>query len=77
MTDVERESLKNLFSTFNTDFEVVTNLHKTLSIPSQAAYEDIRAEIETIIVQPYAKFYNELVSLPPVARNPPCGSSVI
>ena len=59
MSDVERESVKNLFSTFNSDFELAHSLHKTLSIPSSKTYEDIRQEIRTIVEEPYKKFYDK------------------
>ncbi|XP_075240715.1 exocyst complex component 7-like isoform X2 [Convolutriloba macropyga] len=64
MSDVERESVKNLFSTFNSDFELAHSLHKTLSIPSSKTYEDIRQEIHTIVEEPYKKFYDKYEKLP-------------
>ena len=59
MQDVERESLKNLFATLNSEFGRVHTVHKTLSIPDETTHREVHQEIERIVIRPYIDFYNK------------------
>uniref|UniRef100_A0A915KX25 Exocyst complex component 7 n=1 Tax=Romanomermis culicivorax TaxID=13658 RepID=A0A915KX25_ROMCU len=58
LKDKEREILKNTFSEFNKEFEILFNYQNSYSVPDKELAQQLRRETKEIILPKYTPFYN-------------------